>query len=271
MWLIHMEQTEGKNIMHCRNGREYRPPEVPRISVDGYCPETNTVYEFLGCFWHGHTCQPFRDVATLSGDTLAERYERTMARLEQITRAGYQVKVQWECEFEERPELLAHPIVRQSPLCTRDALYGGRTEAMRLHYKVRENETIQYVDVMSLYPYICKYFKFPVGHPRIHVGDACKDTVACLRMEGLILCTIVPPQKLYHPVLPFRCNKKLMFCLCRTCVQTSCTGECPHTEDAERALTGTWVMDEVRLAVEKGYRILEIHEVYEYHFTKYNP
>jgi len=122
MWLIHMEQTEGKNIMHCRNGREYRPPEVPRISVDVYCPETNTVYEFLGCFWHGHTCQPFRDVATLSGDTLAERYERIMARLEQITRAVYQDKVQWECEIEERLELLAHPIVRQSPLCTRDAL-----------------------------------------------------------------------------------------------------------------------------------------------------
>jgi len=94
---------------------------------------------------HWHTCQPFRDVATPSGDTLAERYERTMARLEQITRAGYQVKVQWEYEFEERTELLAHPIVRQSPLCTRDALYGGRTEAMRLHYKVQENETIQYV------------------------------------------------------------------------------------------------------------------------------
>ena len=62
-----------------------------------------------------------------------------------------------------------------------------------------------------------------------------------------------------------------MFCLCSTCVQTSCTGECPHTGDAERALTGTWVMDEVRLAVEKGYRILEIHEVYEYHVTQYNP
>jgi len=31
------------------------------------------------------------------------------------------------------------------------------------------------------------------------------------------------------------------------------------------------VIDEVRLAVEKGYRILEIHEVYEYHVTQYNP
>jgi len=30
-------------------------------------------------------------------------------------------------------------------------------------------------------------------------------------------------------------------------------------------------MDEVRLAVEKGYRILEIYEVYEYLVTQYNP
>jgi len=30
-------------------------------------------------------------------------------------------------------------------------------------------------------------------------------------------------------------------------------------------------MDEVRLAVEKGYRILEIYEGYEYPVTQYNP
>jgi len=53
----------------------------------------------------------------------------------------------------------------------------------------------------------------PVGHPIIHVGDACKDIETCLRMGGLIKCSIIPPEKLYHPVLPFRCNDKLMFCL----------------------------------------------------------
>jgi len=74
--------------------------------------------------------------------------------------------------------MLTHPFVRQSPICTRDALYGSRREAMRLHYKVRENETIHYVDVMSLYPYICKYFKFPVGHIFFHVREACKDKEA---------------------------------------------------------------------------------------------
>ena len=24
--------------------------------VDGYEPDTNTVYQFYGCHWHGHTC-----------------------------------------------------------------------------------------------------------------------------------------------------------------------------------------------------------------------
>ena len=66
-------------------------------------------------------------------------------------RAGYNVKIQWEFEFvEENPELLPHPIVRCSALKTRDALYGGRTEAMRLDYKIGEHETLEYCDVISL-------------------------------------------------------------------------------------------------------------------------
>ena len=45
----------------------------------------------------------------------------------------------------------------------------------------------------------------------------------------------------------------------RTCVKTSNTGECCHKIHEERDLTGTWVIDDVRLAVQKGYRILEIY------------
>ena len=98
MWLLHMEQMDGCQIMHARNGREYRQPELAKYSVDGYCHETKIIYEFFGCFWHGHNCKPFRGDSTMSGDTLAERYERTISRLEQITQAGYQVKIQWECD-----------------------------------------------------------------------------------------------------------------------------------------------------------------------------
>jgi len=128
IWLLHMEQTDGWQIHHARNWREYRPPELPHYSVDGYCRQTRRIYKFLGCYYHGCTCQPFRDVKTMGGETLAERYEQTMARIEQITRAGYLVKIQWECQFDEtqmaeqKPELLVHPIVRHAPLITRDAL-----------------------------------------------------------------------------------------------------------------------------------------------------
>jgi hypothetical protein len=80
-----------------------------------------------------------------------------MSRIKQIAKAGYKVKMQWECEVDEskimddKPELKTHPIIRHSPLKTRDALYGGRTEAMRLHYEIDERkETIEYCDVISL-------------------------------------------------------------------------------------------------------------------------
>ena len=122
-----------------------------------------------------------------------------MTRLEQITQAGYEVRIQWECEFHEasiRPELRTHPIVEKSPLKTRDALYGGRTEAMRLDHKARDDETVQYVDVINLYPYICKYFKFRIGHPTIHVGNECMDKDAMLQKEGLVICRILPPKRL---------------------------------------------------------------------------
>ena len=81
MWLLHTEEDNCK-ILHARNGREYRLPEPPHFSVDGYCAETRTVFEFMGFFWHGCKCLPFRDLKTLGEDTLAERYERTMTRIE---------------------------------------------------------------------------------------------------------------------------------------------------------------------------------------------
>jgi len=121
---------------------------------------------------------------------------------------------------------------------------------------------------MILYPYVRKYFKFPMGHPVIHVCEACQDRETMLRKEGLIKCCMLPPQCLYHPVLPFRCNGRVIFCLCRS-FATECNedGGCAHATVAELALTGTLVIYEVRMAVQKGYAIVEIIEVNEYAVT----
>jgi hypothetical protein len=39
------------------------------------------------------------------------------------------------------------------------------------------------------------------------------------------------------------------------------TADCTHGTVAERALIGTWVMDEVRLAMHNVYEVTEIFEV----------
>jgi len=119
-------------------------------------------------------------------------------------------------------------------------------------------ETNQYLDVMNLYPWVCKYFKFPVGHPTIYLE--CAYVEAMLGKEGLVRCTVLPPRNLYHHVLSHTCDGPLIFCICRPWSESGCQKQCVKDRASERAITATLVVDEVRLAVEHGYLILEIHE-----------
>ena len=49
-WLSYEMKRKDIHIQHVRNGGEKR---VGRYSLDGYCEEYHTAYEFQGCFWHG--------------------------------------------------------------------------------------------------------------------------------------------------------------------------------------------------------------------------
>jgi hypothetical protein len=51
---------------------------------------------------------------------------------------------------------------------------------------MKQREEIRYVDVISLYPYICKYGKFPVGHPKLYVGADCPPE--CLDSVRIMKC-----------------------------------------------------------------------------------
>lgn len=64
------------------------------------------------------------------------------------------------------------------------------------------------------------------------------------------------------PVFPFKINNKLRFGLCRTCMEKQIQ-TCQHT-DRERMITGTWVSVEVKKAIEKGYVVDKIFEVWHF-------
>ena len=54
-----------------------------------------------------------------------------------------------------------------------------------------------------------------------------------------------------------------MFPLCKTCTDTLNQNPCTHT-DEERAILGTWCHVELMKAIEKGYEVLKIHEVWHW-------
>lgn len=279
-WLLWTERRLNLRIVHAGYNREHRLRE--NILVDGYCEQQNHVFQFHGCWFHGcprcFTVNRDRTGNKKDEETMDDKYERTVAISRKIRHFGYRLTEVWECDFDrarqDDPEIDAytsgHPVLALPPLNPRDALYGGRTECTVSCYEVKENEKIRYVDFLSLYPYISKYGKFPLRHPKILLGgDARRADMRTV--EGLVFCLVLPPRKLFHPVLPTRCHGKLMFVLCRRCCEETRNGPCDHENPEDRALKGTWVADEIRRALDTGYTILDVYEIWEYEVTQYNP
>ena len=64
-----------------------------------------------------------------------------------------------------------HLMLINSPLDSREAFFGGRTENIIIRYEVTGTEKIRYVDVCSLYPYVLKTGTFLLGQPTIYIGE----------------------------------------------------------------------------------------------------
>ena len=282
-WLYFLESQIPKQgasqdrIKHIRNGGEQTVRTSDKMYfVDGYDALTRTVYEFHGCLYHGcPSCYPLRDVKNYAAPdrTMQELFNATEAKRMALLRAGYKVIENWECQWDKQVQtnafvqrfLSSFDLI--APLEPRDAFYGGRTGAVALHAVAGEGEEIRYVDITSLYPWVNKNTTYPVGHPHIITQPIDQDINSYF---GIALVDILPPSGLFHPVLPVRSNNKLTFPLCSSCVKEEQakpmlqrTHYCTHT-DAQRMLRGTWCTPEINKAIEKGYTLIKIHEVWNF-------
>lgn len=102
-WLKSIEAQTGCRIQHAEQGGEFLIPDTP-FYADGWCRETNTVYEFYGDVYHGNPtlfsegdrCHPYNKQITAG--TL---YRRTLEREQQIRDLGYNVVSIWESEYDK--------------------------------------------------------------------------------------------------------------------------------------------------------------------------
>lgn len=177
--------------------------------------------------------------------------------------ANCKFEIFWGCEYEKKLEdseyclfVEQHSSVLDS-LCMRNAFFGGRTEPIKLYKKANENERILYRDFTSLYPTvqfgemrgitndnqeITREVFYPIGHPQIINGRQYSGNI--FDYFGFIYCEVVPPANLYIPLLPVKSEGKLIF------------------DNCERA--GTWTTVEVQKAVELGYKISKVYEIYHF-------
>ena len=263
------------HVQHVDNAREYRIPST-RFTVDGYHEDTHTMYEFHGCFWYGcRSCYPVHNEShlRLNHQTMDDVCANTQRKINLLKARGYQVIETWECQWRElkstSPEIATFVASLEliQPLNPRDAFCGGRTNAVQMYHHVGQDEKIHYIDYTSLYPFINKTGVYSKGHPNFISQPGHTDIS---QYFGFVQCKVLPARQLYHPVLPYREHGKLTFPLCGLCPEREMwkpmlnrTCVCPHTDDA-RALVGTWCTPELEKAMELGYEIMQINEVWHF-------
>ncbi len=238
--------------------------------MDGYY-EINgdrIALEYLGCFWHGCNCRfnpnELNPVSKIPYGVLRRQSDNKM----DVLRKTYNLKVHtiWDCQWEKAkqndPDVRAFISNYEAPerLNPRESLFGGRTNALKLYHKATEDERVSYLDFTSLYPFVQSCKTYPIGHPEIIL----KDFEPVESYFGLIKCTVLPPRKLLHPLIPFKSPQgKLLFALCRTCAEQQLQESCQHS-DEERSISGVWTSVELSHAVVKGYSVVKIVEVWHF-------
>jgi len=101
-WLEWVAYKERIHIRHQLNNTEKRIGDR-KLPVDGFHAQTQTVYQFHGCYWHGHDCALNRgkDFNEKRKKPMAELREETKANTECIRSKRYNVVEMYECEWRD--------------------------------------------------------------------------------------------------------------------------------------------------------------------------
>lgn len=101
--IISKIEIEWLNSLGLPNDKEHRQVVIGEYRVDGFNPETNTIYEFLGDYWHGNP-KLFNsmDINKHNNLSMNELYNKTIERIEMFKNQGYNVKYIWESDYRKQ-------------------------------------------------------------------------------------------------------------------------------------------------------------------------
>ncbi|CAC5412807.1 unnamed protein product [Mytilus coruscus] len=169
-----IKKRDGIDITHARNRGE---KQIGPFLADGYheiLDGEKIVYEFHGCFWHAcPECFAMSTMNPVTCTSMFDLYQRTVDKRSFLEKKGNKYIFIWECEFDKEVgsntdlNKFVKSHAMHYPLEPREAFYGGRTEAFTMYKEAAKDESINYYDVTSLYPFINKTGKIPLGQTKI--------------------------------------------------------------------------------------------------------
>lgn len=259
LWLERQATINGEWILHRGNHtREFYDFDL-NISIDGYAPESHSVYIYFKCSYWGcpHCMREYHENnwvipdRQLEASTVKEFYELVMVTLNEKYRHVYFI---WQHDF--NTSFFNPYYLKCSQLMNpQDAFYGGRTEVFKMYYNsnLAPDEEIQYYDVTSLYPSVYAHKILPIGSP-LHIPGYLVDKTkfhptASDRYFGFARIKVIPPSTDRIGLLPQRDEKtnRLSFPVF--------------------PMEGCWMTEEIYLAMQNGYIVEEIYELY--YWTEY--
>ena len=99
-WLAHIAISWDVYIQHVWNSNE-TALGMKKLRIDGWCEETQTAFEYDGCYYHGHTCvTKWANLPAVA--ELTERVEKTKAKHAYICDVlGITLEVMQECTWNQ--------------------------------------------------------------------------------------------------------------------------------------------------------------------------
>ncbi len=176
-WLMDEEKRVCRPIWKaCTHLREWLADDA--LPVDGYAEVNGVrhVWEYRDCLLNGcPQCTEALERNSNFGCTNRDVYSKLKNRRKQLQLMGYTLHERWSHEEGDLGvidnSLSMYDCMAGQRQRNDGGFYGGRTEVFKPLWKCEEDEKIKYIDVVSLYPWVCATQKMCVGFPRIYMHD----------------------------------------------------------------------------------------------------
>ena len=258
LWLEYLMTTNSRyKITHAGNSFKEHFSVDDQCFVEGYCPNTRTVFLYRDCFHEACPVCYEKEIAEKSlhptrkigWNVIRDVNNKKFLSLRH-NNVYHDVIVHWSHNNSLFKNYSDQQDARRWDLMgLRDIFYGGRTECFSSYATPSEDEKIEYDDVCSLYPYVCAHKDLPIGYPEIifNAEDIDNNRFYSSHPDpyfGFARVRILPNDKDFIGILPSREDDRLKYTL--------------HEKE------GCWSIEFIKLALERGYKLLKVYEVWHW-------